>query len=100
MEDYSGFTAMDLPATVITAFVEYVLLVEKCLNGFLIHLCRGAQPVLTWDLLLHFPVSGDLPIWQSCETKQTEPMLVGLSVYLSYTYNLHLHNVVNKKHNA
>ena len=66
----------------------------------MIHYSRGAQPLLTCDLLLHFPVSGDLPIWQSCEKKQTEPMLVGLSVYLSYTYNLHLHNVVNKKHNA
>ena len=58
----------------------------------------GAQPSLTWDLLLHFSISGDLPIWRSFETKQTEPMLMRLSVYLSYTYNLHLHDAVNKKH--
>ena len=45
---------------------------------------RDAQPLLTWDLLLHFPVSGDLPICQNfVEIKQTEPVLVGLSVYLS-----------------
>ena len=58
----------------------------------------GAQPSLTWDLLLHFSVSGDLPIWQSFKTKQTELMLVSLSIYLSYTYNLHIHDTVNKKH--
>ena len=51
--------------------------IEKSLRTTAVE--QGAQPLLTWDLLLHFPVSRDLPIWQSCETKQTEPMLVGLS---------------------